>query len=166
MGFANELERMEGDPGPQRSRGLVYLLAVIPGAGHMYLGLMRRGTEFMLLTLGLMALGGQFGRLLGTLMLLVLAPVVWFYSLFDAGHQARHLENGEPANDRGPVTGFDWAGHASAAGIVFLIFGGFGIVDAWGNYMVQEWLYKLILPVLLLAGGGYMLLRGNQNTAR
>lgn len=63
----------------KKSRLFSLLCAFCPGAGEMYLGLMKRGTAIMLLFWGgILTIG-----LLQMDLLLFLLPVVWFYSFFD-----------------------------------------------------------------------------------
>ncbi|MDD2421331.1 MAG: hypothetical protein PHU78_04245 [Heliobacteriaceae bacterium] len=72
--------------------------SVIPGAGHMYLGLLKQGAQLMtvfFLTLLLTNWLEFFGFIL---------PVIWFYSLFDAYHLVE--ENGSFRSDR--YSGFRW----------------------------------------------------------
>ena len=64
-------------------------LSVIPGAGHMYLGLQREGLVLMSIfffTLFLMSW-------LNMSVFLFLLPIIWFYSLFDALHSIEDKEN-------------------------------------------------------------------------
>ena len=59
-------------------------LSLIPGAGHMYLGQMRKGLELMSLFFGVGFLSGWLNMSL----FLFAMPVRWFYSIFDALHNA------------------------------------------------------------------------------
>lgn len=63
----------------RKSSFLTFCFALIPGAGQMYLGLMKKGISLMTLFMGIIAI-------LGFLRLEVFAfllPVVWFYAFFD-----------------------------------------------------------------------------------
>lgn len=67
----------------QNKKIISMFLSVIPGAGHLYLGLKRQGVELM---------AGFFLAFyltdwlrLGILMIFV--PIIWFYSLFDVMHK-------------------------------------------------------------------------------
>ncbi|NLW22858.1 MAG: hypothetical protein GXY88_06345 [Tissierellia bacterium] len=57
-------------------------LSIIPGAGHMYLGLQQRGLILMAIFLFSIFFMGW----LGLSLLLFLLPLIWFYSFFDAFH--------------------------------------------------------------------------------
>lgn len=68
------------------------VFSFIPGGGHMYLGLMKRGLQFMLAFFGIIALANFF---YSADFLIFFATVVWFYSFFDCFHMRRKLENDE-----------------------------------------------------------------------
>lgn len=72
------------------------LLSMIPGAGHMYLGLMKKGLQFMFIF---------FGSIIVTDLIYsarsftVLNIVVWFYAFFDAYHSRKKLEAGRDVEE-------------------------------------------------------------------
>ena len=62
----------------KKRKKLIYILSIVPGLGHFYLGIMTRGLQFMLLFFGTIFLTniiGSFGFFL---------PIIVFYSYFDA----------------------------------------------------------------------------------
>lgn len=69
-------------------RMITLALSVVPGAGHMYLGLQKRGLIFMsaffftIFFMGWLRLG----------FLTFLLPVIWFYVFFDAFHLVNNKE--------------------------------------------------------------------------
>ncbi|MGL4345371.1 MAG: hypothetical protein ACRCTE_09245 [Cellulosilyticaceae bacterium] len=63
----------------EKNRNVSFLFAFIPGAGQMYLGLMKKGVCIMLL----LAAISFVSNLLRMYSLEVLFPVIWFYSFFD-----------------------------------------------------------------------------------
>ncbi|WP_411678527.1 hypothetical protein [Caproicibacter sp.] len=63
----------------KRSKGLTVLFAILPGAGHMFLGFMKRGLSLMSMFFLTIFLSSWLG--IGPL--LYLLPVLWFYSFFD-----------------------------------------------------------------------------------
>ncbi len=63
----------------KKSRLFTYFFGLCPGAGHMYLGLMKKGTLLMSLFFGIFA----FGTFFGLAPILIILPVIWFYSFFD-----------------------------------------------------------------------------------
>lgn len=62
-----------------KSKTLAFFLSALPGVGHMYLGLLRQGTQFMLLFLSLIFII----NLLSIEAIGIFLPIVWFSSLFD-----------------------------------------------------------------------------------
>lgn len=63
----------------RKSSFLTFCFAFIPGAGQMYLGMMKRGVSIMLAFAVITALSG----FLYLPFLAVALPVLWFYSFFD-----------------------------------------------------------------------------------
>lgn len=67
--------------------------SIIPGAGHMYLNLPKQGIQLMSLFFLTIFISDWIN--LGFLG--IFAPIIWFYSFFDAGHKASReqpLEDG------------------------------------------------------------------------
>lgn len=64
----------------KKSSFWTFVFSVFPGAGHMYLGMMKKGASLMLAFCGVIAVAGFFNLNF----LLILMPVIWFYSFFDA----------------------------------------------------------------------------------
>ena len=63
----------------KKSSFWTFVFSLFPGAGHMYLGLMKKGASLMLLFCLTIALSG----FLNLSFLLILLPVIWFYAFFD-----------------------------------------------------------------------------------
>lgn len=90
----------------KRSKFLTIVLACIPGVGHLYLGLMNRGFTFLAAFFGwitftaflTMASGEE-----GFLVLMLVLPILWFYSFFDALNQRGRIVAGEEVADVSPV---------------------------------------------------------------
>lgn len=63
----------------EKNRFLTFLFSLIPGAGHMYLGLMKKGVSLML------AFGAVFTlcNFLNIGLINFILPVIWFYCFFD-----------------------------------------------------------------------------------
>lgn len=63
----------------KHSRGVALFFALMPGAGHMYLGLVRQGIQLMLLFFSIFFMSRSFDiDFLG-----IFLPIIWFYSIFD-----------------------------------------------------------------------------------
>lgn len=64
----------------KRNKFITFVLSMIPGAGQMYMGFMKRGLSLMLFA----ALYIIFCSIFNFTALLMLLPVIWFYAFFDA----------------------------------------------------------------------------------
>ncbi|WP_438435098.1 hypothetical protein [Gorillibacterium sp. sgz500922] len=91
----------EPQPPKKSVAASVIFSMLIPGLGHLYLGLMRRGASYMvglIVNIFLIALVENNGSGLAiemplTLLLSLCIPVMYFYCLFDSVHRARLLNN-------------------------------------------------------------------------
>ena len=111
-----------------KNKFLTFLFSIIPGVGHMYLGYMKRGAEFMTMfavsayfATGLM--GGWSYRLnlelIGVIFLLIL-PIIWFYQMFDSIHaisQMKRLDIEVPQDDGFFIPGFANITNANALNV-------------------------------------------------
>lgn len=68
------------------------LLSIVPGAGHMYLGLMKKGLQFMFIFFGAIIVTDL---IYSARSLTILNIVIWFYAFFDAYHTRKKLEAGK-----------------------------------------------------------------------
>ena len=79
-----EMRHEEG----KKSRAIATFLSIFPGAGHLYLGLQRRGIQLMaaflfsIYILDILRLG----------IFLFLIPIIWFYSFFDGMQRASKMQ--------------------------------------------------------------------------
>lgn len=64
----------------EKNRLLLFLFSFMPGAGQMYLGMMKKGVFLMSLFCGVIFVSAFFS----VEFLLFLLPVIWFYAFFDA----------------------------------------------------------------------------------
>ncbi len=75
----------------KKSRAITMMLSILPGIGHMYLGLQRRGFQLMaafILSIYLI----DFMRLS---LFMFFIPLIWFFSFFDAMQKAADYSEGE-----------------------------------------------------------------------
>jgi len=169
-----------------KNRFFLFCFSLIPGAGEMYLGFMRRGISLMCLFWGLIGLCAFFRiePLLFTL------PVLWFYSFFqthnlvklpDDDFQAypdRFLFGLDSVNDLMALPGLTKRFHKLIAGALILL--GFSIL--WNTFtgVVQNilshlfpyreiyWLYDAIdqvprvVAAILIILLGFTLIRGKK----
>lgn len=75
-----------------RSKKLAIFFSLVPGAGHMYLGLTTQGIQLMLLFFFMAFTSSIYG--LGFFGIFL--PVIWFYSVFDAWTK---VSSDEPLTD-------------------------------------------------------------------
>jgi len=137
-------------------------LSIFPGAGHMYLGLLRQGAQIMaafFLALCLVSF-------LDLRVLIFVLPVIWFYSLFDVCHLLE--EEGDGLRPDTSLV-FDWfAEHPQWLGWGLIVLGLLVIIQrvispALG-YMLSPEIRNYIetcLVAVLLIGGGIKLLMGS-----
>jgi len=62
---------------------LSIFFSIMPGAGHMFLGAMNQGVQIMACFLVLVYLS----NLTGVMLFLIVAMIIWFYSMFDMVHR-------------------------------------------------------------------------------
>lgn len=164
-----ELRREDG----KKSRSIATFLSVFPGAGHLYLGMQRRGIQLMaafllsIYILDVLRLG----------LFLFLIPIIWFYSFFD-GLQMASKYGKEPLKDTPIISQFlnyqKWIGIA----LIFI-----GLYYLTSNMiipaispMLEEWLkvretdlvfwfeqyVQTVIVCIILILGGFKLLVGSK----
>ncbi|PFU38429.1 hypothetical protein COK86_25535 [Bacillus cereus] len=154
----------------KKNKTFASILAMFPGAGHMYLGLQRRGLQLMaafLLSIYLL-------DLLRLSAFLFLVPIIWFYSFFDALQQTAKYGK-ERVNDE-PIIDY-FINHQRWIGIGLIALGGYYLLDQTVlpilndyfatifNIHLSELYYRYFqtsIVALLLIGGGFKLLLGNK----
>ncbi|WYU93349.1 multi-tm2 domain protein [Paenibacillus sp. FSL H8-0280] len=150
-----EMGRVAG----RRSKVLATLLSAFPGAGHLYLGLQKRGMQLMFLFLGSI----YVLDLLHLSVFLFMIPLVWFYSFFD-GLQCSSRYGREPLVDQ-PIFK-DWARHQRLIGFGIAALGLYYLTirlvipqlnelfpNAFMTYEIRSYLNTVIVSLLLIFGG-------------
>ncbi|MEK5061238.1 hypothetical protein BK126_11760 [Paenibacillus sp. FSL H7-0326] len=141
----------------KKSKVIATLLAAFPGAGHMYLGLQKRGLQLMLIFLGSI----YVLDLLGLSLFLFLIPIIWFYSFFD-GLQQSSKYGRERLYDKPVIE--SWTRYQKWIGIALLFLGVYYILvrlvvpefgDPFGAYIyrIQSHMNTIIVSLLLIGGG-------------
>ncbi|WP_219834409.1 hypothetical protein [Paenibacillus sp. R14(2021)] len=152
--------------GGKRSRWMATVLSILPGAGHMYLGLPNRGLQLMagfLLSIYLL-------DVLQLSLFLFMVPLLWCFAFFDSLQQQSRYNNGEMLRD---VPIVDWLLHRQKwLGIGLMGLGLYYIADRvvleylqrimgdWLPYINLRYYFKTGLTALLLIGAGIKLLAG------
>jgi Na+/proline symporter len=130
-------------------------LSVIPGAGHMYLGLLKQGTHIMTAFFLTMFLTGSLN--IGFLGFIL--PVIWFYSLFDVYHLLEDEQEGLRPDDSGLFAWFD--NHPGWIGWGLILLGMLiilqrivtPILEPLLNADIRNYLQTGIVALILIAGG-------------
>ncbi|KGA95816.1 hypothetical protein AJ85_10475 [Alkalihalobacillus alcalophilus ATCC 27647 = CGMCC 1.3604] len=159
------LEDIEANRIGRKSKPIAMLFAIFPGAGHLYLGLQRRGLQLMALFL----IGLFLMDLLRLTMFLFLIPIIWFYSFFDALQKVAQYD--ENLKDVPIFTAFQ--NYQKWIGIGAILLGGYYLFDqvlihALAPTFEQHfgmdlrfWFYNyfqtFIVCTLLIAAGVYLL---------
>ncbi|MDO7905018.1 hypothetical protein Q5741_01160 [Paenibacillus sp. JX-17] len=153
----------------RRSKVFAMILSAFPGAGHMYLGLQKRGLQLMALFLGSI----YVLDLLRLTLFLFLIPVIWFYSFFDGMQQASRYDLGL-AQDV-PVFRMNRVSQRML-GLVLLALGLYYILirfvvpyldthfpDLQLYYTIDMYLNTVMISILLIGGGLWLLKRSGKN---
>ena len=154
----------------KKSKAVATFLSIFPGAGHLYLGLQRRGIQLMagflfsIYILDVLRLG----------IFLFLVPIIWFYSFFD-GLQKASKEGTEELEDT-PVISY-FINHQRWVGIGLLLLGLYyltgnvllpavspiinRLIDIDVTYWFDSYFQTFVVSVLLI-GGGIKLMAGSK----
>ena len=87
----------------QREKSRIILFSLVPGLGHMSMGLMQRGITLLISFIGWFAIIVFLSAIIhrGELLVFLLAlPIIWVYSMFDAIRQLHAKQRGEQLVDR------------------------------------------------------------------
>lgn len=154
----------------KKSKALATIISIFPGAGHMYLGLQKRGFQlmaFFLLTIFVL-------DVLKLSFFLFLVPLIWFFSFFDALQKvSRH---GEEEQQDVPVVSYlinhqKWIGIGLLALGLYYLFDN-ALVPVFGD-MFREYIgidierlyydyFQVFIICILLIGGGLKLIWGSR----
>ncbi|WHY01080.1 hypothetical protein [Neobacillus sp. DY30] len=155
----------------KKSKSIATFLSIFPGAGHLYLGLQKRGIQLMaaflfsIYILDILRLG----------IFLFLIPIIWFYSFFDAMQKVSKY--GEEEMEDVPIISY-LINHQKLVGIGLVVMGLYylfmnvvipvfapmlsNMINIDLMYWVQSYFQTGIVCVLLI-GGGIKLLAGSKH---
>lgn len=153
---------------------LLFCSSLIPGAGYMYLGLMQRGVEAMILFMAGIVI--PVWLQMEALCALIIVPL-WFYCFFDTFYQRTNLEAGLEVEDRGMVNLISWvADNYYLLGIGLIGLGILALLNTLGQDLsysanviikqVTRHLQGYLPPLLLIAVGIYLLRKTRQQDAK
>ncbi|KAB8127455.1 hypothetical protein F9U64_17565 [Gracilibacillus oryzae] len=154
----------------KKSKILATALSIFPGAGHMYLGLQKRGLQLMAAFL----LSIYILDVLHLTFFLFVIPIIWFFSFFDALQSANKYEEG--SLDDIPIFR-QLANHQRWLGLGLILLGCFYLLDSIFMpfiadqfreiYDIYIWHYydqyfQVTIVCLLLIGSGLRLMIGTK----
>lgn len=154
----------------KKSKVIATVLSVFPGAGHMYIGLQRRGIQLMAIFL----FSIYILDVLRLSAFLFFIPLIWFYSFFDALQNVSKY--GEEEVEDIPIVSY-LINHQKWLGIGLLVLGGFYLVDeivipvfaaTFSNMLgidLSYWynrFFQTFIVSILMIGGGFKLLIGSK----
>lgn len=161
-----------------RSSFLTFLTALFPGVGYMYLGLIKKGIQVLILYL---LIGPLFRTLgLGFLTFVVTVPL-WFYTFFDTFSIANKLDRGEQVQDMDFI--FKKYMNDGASGIVtkdkvgknfvqiiaagLIVIGVMAILHNMSFYspiydMIRTAISSYLIPILFVLAGIFILFRSKK----
>jgi hypothetical protein len=168
---AAEVHTGPGGVNIRRSSFSVLVLSLIPGGGYMYLGLMNRGLQAMILFFGTIFLASVVN--LGALVGLVI-PVLMFYSIFDSLQLASRMNDGlfiedRPYLDIGNPNWQNILGYTLIGlGALALFYNVLNGLPSWSSAWGLSWSIstsaarifdRLLPPLVIIAIGAYILFR-------
>lgn len=154
----------------QNKKVIAMVLSIIPGTGHMYLGLQRQGLQ--LITLFFMSF--FLTDWLRVSLFMVIIPIVWFYSLFDVMNKA----SGTDPQEDDDVLLVSWFKGGSPLikntskfiAYILISIGGFLLfdriimpeIDRLIRWNIREYLQTVIVALLFIIGGIKLLAGGKR----
>lgn len=136
-----------------KSKGLVFLFSLFPGAGYMYLGLMNRGIQIMAAFFLALALPDIF---FNNFIFQSLAIIIYVYNIFDAQNQAILYNSGE-GKDLGFIDKEFIKKHQNVIGLIIIAIGVWGIISQIFNQYLYSTINKFLIPFGFIILGIYLL---------
>jgi hypothetical protein len=124
----------------KRSPAAAFWLSLLPGLGHLYLGLTVKGLVFALVAAGLIDILDRGADAFG-----LLVPIYWLFVMLDAHRSAQAMNRGTLTGETFTGTGSKWWGGALIAlGVMFLLYN-FDLFDF-------EWVWQFWPAALIVVG--------------
>ncbi|SHH86786.1 hypothetical protein [Clostridium grantii] len=147
---------------------LSILMSVIPGVGHMYLGLMRKGMQLMTSFF----IAWYFVNELRVTAFMVVIPIIWAYSVFDAMHKASSEEGLKDEDLFTNIPGLTKnmskiIGYGLIAVAFIMIFQSVAIpiISRFFDYEFGEYLRTVIIAIVFFVGGIILLRNTKKDNA-
>lgn len=161
-----------GDEYGRKNRTLATIIAIFPGAAHLYLSMTKRGVQLMAIFL----FSIYILDVLRLSLFLFLIPILWFFSFFDALQSITKYENGTLIDK--PIIE-NWTAYQRPIGMVLILLGSYyflkdvvvqfmyQILPSAGNYMylITNFSQTLIVALLLIGGGVRLLMNRKQHVS-
>jgi TM2 domain-containing membrane protein YozV len=139
-----------------KSRLLAFLLSLIPGVGYMYLGLMNRGLQTLIIFFGTFFITS----LTSIDVVIFIIPVLVFYSIFDTLQIMRRMRQGLVTEDKPLINLGEYPNWQSIAGYGLVGLGILALINNYVPYLFNHGVMnRLISPLLIIAVGAFILYR-------
>jgi len=160
----------EFQSGGRKNKTLATIIAVFPGAAHLYLSLPKRGLQLMALFL----FSIYVLDLLRLSVFFFLIPIIWFFSLFDALQSISRYENGTLVDQ--PILEA-WVPYYKGVGFMMILLGAYylfrtgmrELTHFYPNWQFAFWLTDYVQTAIItfiLIGSGIYLMRVQKNKKR
>jgi hypothetical protein len=134
---------------PLKSPGVAGILSLLPGIGHVYLGLYQRAMMFLAIWVVIIAIVSEVGGPIG-----LLIPFWWFFVLIDAIRQTNAINaSGVAESNIVPIEKAFKASGALGLGVFFILVGLFLTLKNFVRFdlsFLRDW-----WPLLLVAFGAW-----------
>lgn len=154
---------------------LFFIFLAVPGLRHMYLGLMKRGFQFLMTFFGSIA----FGMLLGSTGEIIFPVffIIWFYSAFDSYQYRKLIAKGQEVQDRTLFEGYElndvWncvSQRKRPVGIIIVSLGIYLLLKEFTRYgwsfhipqkvmSMMSFILNSIVPIIFIICGVYLITR-------
>ena len=138
-----------------KSKFWAFVLSIIPGAGYMYLGLMKRGLQAMIIFFSIIFIASTLNF---DEMAPLLLPILLFYTIFDTQQLVRRISEGYHVEDVALVELGQWTNWRNIIGYGLIILGVLSLLDNFLPYYLNYNIMQRVVPPLLIIGLGLYIL--------
>ncbi len=142
---------------------LAFILSLIPGVGYLYLGLMRRGLQTMVVFYGTIFLAAALNFEEITALVL---PVILFYTIFDTLQLLKQINDGQQVEDK---LLFETGSLEARKGVIgggLIVIGAIALLNnLLPHFFAYHYYLSRVVPaVLIIALGVYILVRNGKRS--